>query len=178
MQLLAVSLGLFYVIHMFARPPPRTMTREWQEATNEYAKVRIFPFFLLPRLLSVNVALTDHHQNRGRRSNRSPVSAARDTPARASSRAALPRSRRKLETKSAEWNEGRQDQAWWVNGAAGRSPPWSALCGRFCLPLCPRCPHIRLSEEEKARYMYSVLCHSQSISLSRDVHFHHVGCYG
>lgn len=34
----AVSAVLFYGIHAFARPPPRTMTKEWQEATNEYLK--------------------------------------------------------------------------------------------------------------------------------------------
>ncbi|KAK5938142.1 Cytochrome c oxidase subunit 5B, mitochondrial [Knufia obscura] len=34
----AVSAVLFLGIHSFARPPPRTMTKEWQEATNEYLK--------------------------------------------------------------------------------------------------------------------------------------------
>jgi cytochrome c oxidase subunit 4 len=38
---LAISAVLFLVIHSFSRPPPRTMTKEWQEATNEYLKVRI-----------------------------------------------------------------------------------------------------------------------------------------
>ena len=33
------SAVLFLGIHSFARPPPRTMTKEWQEATNEYLKV-------------------------------------------------------------------------------------------------------------------------------------------
>lgn len=28
-----------YAVRSFARPPPRTMTKEWQEATNEYLKV-------------------------------------------------------------------------------------------------------------------------------------------
>jgi cytochrome c oxidase subunit 4 len=37
-----ISLVLFFVIHGFARPPPRTMTKEWQEATNEYLKVKIY----------------------------------------------------------------------------------------------------------------------------------------
>jgi Cytochrome c oxidase subunit IV len=36
----AVSIVLFQIVHSFARPPPRTMTKEWQEATNEYLKVR------------------------------------------------------------------------------------------------------------------------------------------
>lgn len=30
---------MFLFIHSFAKPPPRTMTKEWQEATNEYLKV-------------------------------------------------------------------------------------------------------------------------------------------
>ncbi len=34
------SIVFFAIIHSFARPPPRTMTKEWQEATNEYLKVR------------------------------------------------------------------------------------------------------------------------------------------
>lgn len=39
-QLTAVSVALFYVIHLFAKPQPKTMSKEWQEASNEYAKVR------------------------------------------------------------------------------------------------------------------------------------------
>ncbi|KAL1997645.1 hypothetical protein VTN02DRAFT_1208 [Thermoascus thermophilus] len=38
MQLFAASVAIFYAVHLFARPPPRTMTKEWQEASNEYAK--------------------------------------------------------------------------------------------------------------------------------------------
>jgi len=34
----AVSAALFLLMHSFARPPPKTMTKEWQEATNEYLK--------------------------------------------------------------------------------------------------------------------------------------------
>ena len=37
---LLVSAVIYYGIHAFAKPPPRTMTKEWQEATNEYLKVR------------------------------------------------------------------------------------------------------------------------------------------
>ncbi len=37
-----ISLALFWVIHSMARPQPRTMTKEWQEATNEYMKVSGF----------------------------------------------------------------------------------------------------------------------------------------
>ena len=86
MQLFAASLAIFYAIHLFARPLPRTMTKEWQEATNEYAKVRI-ALLSLPRLFPVDALLTDHDPNSGRRSNPSPVSAARDTAARVTSRA-------------------------------------------------------------------------------------------
>jgi cytochrome c oxidase subunit 4 len=31
---------LFAGVRSFAKPPPKTMTKEWQEATNEYLKVR------------------------------------------------------------------------------------------------------------------------------------------
>jgi len=33
-----VSLGLFMFIHSLANPAPESMTREWQEASNEYLK--------------------------------------------------------------------------------------------------------------------------------------------
>lgn len=39
-QLTAASVGVFYLVHMFAKPQPKTMSKEWQEASNEYAKVR------------------------------------------------------------------------------------------------------------------------------------------
>jgi cytochrome c oxidase subunit 4 len=39
-QLVAVSVALFYSTRFFAGSPPRTMTKEWQEASNEYALVR------------------------------------------------------------------------------------------------------------------------------------------
>lgn len=39
-QLVAVSVALFYTTRLFAKPPPRTLTKEWQEASNEYARVR------------------------------------------------------------------------------------------------------------------------------------------
>ncbi|CAI7668978.1 Cytochrome c oxidase polypeptide 5 [Penicillium cosmopolitanum] len=37
-QLTLVSFALFYAIHLFAKPQPKTMSKEWQEASNEYAK--------------------------------------------------------------------------------------------------------------------------------------------
>ena len=53
---LAVSAALFLAIHSLARPPPKTMTKEWQEATNEYLKVGILLSFqngTLPTFLYV-----------------------------------------------------------------------------------------------------------------------------
>lgn len=49
-QLTLASFALFYTIHLFARKKPRTMTKEWQEASNEYARVRIYRCY--GRLLS------------------------------------------------------------------------------------------------------------------------------
>lgn len=37
---MTITAGLWFVIRAFAGPAPKTMTKEWQEATNEYAKVR------------------------------------------------------------------------------------------------------------------------------------------
>ena len=39
LQLLAVSAVISYSVKLAAKPAPRTMTKEWQEASNEYAKV-------------------------------------------------------------------------------------------------------------------------------------------
>ena len=36
---LAVSFVVFATLRSFAKPPPHTMTREWQEAANERLKV-------------------------------------------------------------------------------------------------------------------------------------------
>jgi phage-related protein len=41
-QLTLASFAVFYVIHLFAKPQPKTMSKEWQEASNEYAKVRVY----------------------------------------------------------------------------------------------------------------------------------------
>lgn len=38
---LLVSFGLFAFARAMARPPPRTMTQEYQEKTNEYLRVRL-----------------------------------------------------------------------------------------------------------------------------------------
>lgn len=45
-----VSFALFAFIRMFAGPEPHTMTKEWQEASNEYLKVRPCP--LSPSVVS------------------------------------------------------------------------------------------------------------------------------
>lgn len=49
-QLVAISVAVFYSTRLFAREPPRTLTKEWQEASNEYAKVRP-PLILLLLLI-------------------------------------------------------------------------------------------------------------------------------
>ncbi|KAL4807848.1 cytochrome c oxidase subunit IV-domain-containing protein [Aspergillus unguis] len=36
-QYCAVSVAVFYLVHAFAKPQPKTMSKEWQEASNEYA---------------------------------------------------------------------------------------------------------------------------------------------
>lgn len=35
---IGVSAAVFLFIRSLARPPPKTMSREWQEKTNEYLK--------------------------------------------------------------------------------------------------------------------------------------------
>ncbi|KAK4165064.1 cytochrome c oxidase polypeptide 5, mitochondrial [Cladorrhinum sp. PSN259] len=37
---LGVSFGIFATMRAFAKPAPSTMTKEWQEATNEYLKAQ------------------------------------------------------------------------------------------------------------------------------------------
>ena len=43
---LLVSFALFAVIRTQARPPPRTMNKEYQEATNEYLKASHLESFI------------------------------------------------------------------------------------------------------------------------------------
>ncbi len=86
----AVSAVLFFSVQTFARPPPRTMTKEWQEATNEYLKVSLGVVTWKSALLT---AL------RKNKSILSMVSAAKATKARATCRA----SRQKL--KVSAWSQ-------------------------------------------------------------------------
>lgn len=41
-QLILAAVAVFYAVHLFANPMPRTMSKEWQEASNEYAQVCLF----------------------------------------------------------------------------------------------------------------------------------------
>lgn len=87
-----ISFGLFYAIRMFANPPPKTMSKEWQEASNEYALVRLYPLICLLCFSSDLVPWLMHDsRNRKRNSSPSPVSAAKDTRATVSSRVHQPR---------------------------------------------------------------------------------------
>ena len=56
----AASLVIFLITHHFANPPPTTLTKEWQEATNEYFKVCTCPaiqvFYLLYSSLTIPFA--------------------------------------------------------------------------------------------------------------------------
>lgn len=96
-QLTLASVAIFYAIHAFAGKQPATMSKEWQEASNEYALVRISPPFpdysrekSLPLAAKLDDANPSHY--RERRSTPSTASAKRATRARASSRAPLLRS--------------------------------------------------------------------------------------
>jgi cytochrome c oxidase subunit 4 len=53
---LLVSFGLFAFARMMARPPPATMTKEYQEMTNEYLKVR-FLLYTLPLYSHITQAI-------------------------------------------------------------------------------------------------------------------------
>jgi len=101
-----VSAVIFGIVRYFARGTPRTMTKEYQEATNEYLKVRTLikhddsnhagrgRIIACEHTISANrrVQLTLLSTNRSKTSSPSPVSAARVTSARAWCRA-LPRTR-------------------------------------------------------------------------------------
>lgn len=98
-QLFLVSLGLVYVIRLAAKPAPRTMTKEWQEATNEYAKVCDLSYSICAVIVtrySVGLELMADIfflLNRAKASTLFTASAAKVTRARASFRAHPPRSK-------------------------------------------------------------------------------------
>ena len=91
----AVSAALFFGIHAFARPPPRTMTKEWQEATNEYLKVCCLRMLLGPHCRVIYKRGDDFANllNRKRELTLFTVLAAKDTRAKATCRASLQRHR-------------------------------------------------------------------------------------
>lgn len=94
----AASLGIFATVRMFAGPAPETMTKEYQEASNEFLKV-CYPTFL-------PVAAKEHRHpvdqwltssSRTKNPTPSPVSLPRATPARAWS-SLLPRATKSIPT--------------------------------------------------------------------------------
>ena len=57
MLAIGLSFVVFCLIRLAARPAPSTMNKEWQEATNEYLRVRYSPHHLtdaLPNLVVTN----------------------------------------------------------------------------------------------------------------------------
>lgn len=97
LQLTAASVAIFYTVHSFAGKQPGTMSKEWQEASNEYALVCISrPFRQQSGEVSASVKLDDANlfDYRKRRLTPSTASAKRATKARALSRAAPLRSHR------------------------------------------------------------------------------------
>lgn len=88
---MVITFAIFCAIRSMANPEPKTMTKEWQDMTNEYAKVRmpsresviaVAAFLLSPPRGLIIIKLTLH---RLRKSTLFTASAARDTAARASS---------------------------------------------------------------------------------------------
>jgi cytochrome c oxidase subunit 4 len=71
--LVGIGCVMMYLIHMQAKPAPKTMSLEWQEASNEYLKVsRLMPCF---RMILI--------YHRVKTQIRSLVSRAKDTKAKA-----------------------------------------------------------------------------------------------
>jgi hypothetical protein len=83
-----ISAVVFFSISAFAKPPPRTMTKEWQEASNEYLKVRIRA---TPQVMPAGYA--DPYCSSPKTSTQCTVSAAKVTKAQAWFRASRPRLR-------------------------------------------------------------------------------------
>lgn len=78
-----VSLALFATLRAFAKPAPYTMTKEWQEATNEYLKVRNRNLSEIQLASPVTNMLLS--RNRAKTPTPLPVSRPRATLARATS---------------------------------------------------------------------------------------------
>lgn len=78
-----VSAVLFFGIRAFAGPPPKTMTKEWQEASNEYLKVQSKRSCILKALFMKILLTTCLLVNRARSQIPSRVSRPRATRARA-----------------------------------------------------------------------------------------------
>ena len=55
LQLLLASFALVAVIRYFAKPAPRTLSKEWQEASNEYAKVSGVNEFCRPSIREIHI---------------------------------------------------------------------------------------------------------------------------
>lgn len=62
---IGISLALFVVIRMFARGPPETMTKEYQEATNEYLKVRTHVQMILSSLTHLSCLVSKRRPHLG-----------------------------------------------------------------------------------------------------------------
>ena len=84
---LAASAAIFGTIRYFAGPAPKTMTKEWQEMTNEYLKVRTIVASLLLPDSNKDADRVYHHRHKKRKPSR--VFLPRDTRVLAWSRASL-----------------------------------------------------------------------------------------
>jgi hypothetical protein len=78
---LVAGTAIFLVTHHMANPAPHTLTKEWQEATNEYFKVGTVNRTSLCEKLDLCI-LTNHHHYRRIGSSPSLVQVARTTGAR------------------------------------------------------------------------------------------------
>lgn len=184
-QLCIASVLVFYAIHYFAKPMPKTMSKEWQEASNEYAKVSVTQggiymaegFPSSRGLLSIGCSHLCLYSPR--RSTPSTASAPSTTRARASCRALPPRSHRWIvapigDEQSADIGRGR---GWGLSFSHAHEDPeapfsghalayvrhvFSTAAGPFatelsCSPFLSFWPSIR-------KCVYPVLCYNQCIS--------------
>jgi hypothetical protein len=127
----AISCAVFAAIHAFAKPPPRSMTKEWQEATNEYLKVSQH---LRSSTQKQWHPLLDDSEltypvNSPKRAILCTVSAARDTQVQDMFRASRPRPR------ASAWmlnrpSMGSSGSAIWLRSGSYVSPLYCALLSR------------------------------------------------